>query len=72
MTTLFGLVVGAATEADKACLLSTSAPYVASWLTVVPSIDLGLHLSHANELQIAVKWRLGLDTSRGTLCALLP
>ena len=41
----FGLVVGASTEADEACLLPTFVPYAASWLTVVPSIGLGLHLS---------------------------
>ena len=61
----FRLIVGAATEADKARLHPTSAPYAASWLTVVPSVGLGLHLD-PNELQIAVKWWLDLDTSRST------
>ena len=51
----FGLVIAAATDTDKACLLSTSAPHAASWLSVVPSVGLGLHLD-PNELQIAVKW----------------
>ena len=63
----FGLVIAAATDTDKACLLSTSAPHAASWLPVVPSVGLGLHLD-PDELQIAVKWWLGLDTSRGSLC----
>ena len=67
----FGLVIAAATDADKARLLSTSAPHAASWLSVVPSVGLGLHLD-SNELQIAVKWWLGLDTSRGSSCALCP
>eukprot|EP00731_Ephydatia_muelleri_P009897 Em0005g483a len=67
----FGLVIAAATDADKARLLSTSAPHAASWLSVVPSIGLGLHLD-PNELQIAVKWWLGLDTSRGSSCGLCP
>ena len=67
----FGLVIAAATDADKAHLLSTSAPHPPSWLTVVPSVGLGLHLD-PNELQIAVKWWLGLDTSRGSSCALCP
>ena len=31
----FGLVIAAATEADKAGLLSSSAPHAASWLSVV-------------------------------------
>ena len=66
----FGLVIGAATDADKARLLSTSAPHAASWLTV-PSVGLGLHLDF-NELQIAVNWWLGLDTSRGSSCAHCP
>ena len=30
--------------ADKACLLSVSAPHAASWLSVIPSVGLGLHL----------------------------
>ena len=67
----FGLVIAAATDADKARLLSTSAPHAASWLSVVPSVGLGLHLD-SNELQIAVKWWLGFDTSRGSSCALCP
>ena len=37
----------------------------------MPSIGLGLHLD-PNELQIAVKWWLGLDTSRGSSCGLCP
>eukprot|EP00731_Ephydatia_muelleri_P030964 Em0022g478a len=53
----FGLVIAAATDADKARLLSTSAPHAASWLSVVPSVGLGLHLD-PNELQIAVMWWL--------------
>ena len=44
----FGLVIAAATDTDKARLLSTSAHHAASWLTVVPSVGLG----H----QTAVKW----------------
>ena len=67
----FGLVIAAATDADKARLLSTSAPHATSWLSVVPSIGLGLHLD-PNELQIPVKWWLGLDTSRGSSCGLCP
>ena len=64
----FGLIIGAATDADKALLLSTSTPHAASWFTVVTSVGLGLHLDPI-ELQIAV---LGLDTSRGSSCPLCP
>eukprot|EP00731_Ephydatia_muelleri_P003184 Em0001g3184a len=66
-----GLVIATATDADKARLPSTSALHAASWLSVVPSVGLGLHLD-PNELQIAVKWWLGLDISRGSSCALCP
>ena len=57
--------------ADKARLLSVSSPHAASWMTVVPSEDLGLHLE-PSVFQVAVKWWLGLDTSNGSLCALCP
>eukprot|EP00731_Ephydatia_muelleri_P009826 Em0005g412a len=57
--------------ADKACLLSVLSPHAASWLTVVPSEGLGLHLL-PSVFQVAVKWWLGLDTSNGSLCALCP
>ncbi|KAL5500379.1 hypothetical protein EMCRGX_G011931 [Ephydatia muelleri] len=57
--------------ADKARLLSVSSPHAASWLTVVPSEGLGLHLE-PSVFQVAVKWWLGLDTSNGSLCALCP
>ena len=55
--------------ADKACLLSVSSPHAASWLSVVPSEGLGLHLE-PSVYQVAVKWWLGLDTSNGSQCAL--
>ena len=45
----------------------TSAPHAASWLTVVPSMGFGIHLDPK-----ALKWWLGLDTSRGSSCALCP
>ena len=53
--------------ADRACLLSVSAPHAASWLSVVPSHVLGLHLE-PNEFQASIRWWLGLDTSGGSLC----
>ncbi|KAL5491653.1 hypothetical protein EMCRGX_G016985 [Ephydatia muelleri] len=47
--------------------LSVSASHAASWLSVTPSLTLGLHLE-PNELHASIKWWLGLDTSGGSLC----
>ena len=57
--------------ANKARILSESAPHSASWLSVVPSAALGLHLE-PNEYLVALKWWLGHDLSRGSLCPLCP
>ncbi|KAL5510209.1 hypothetical protein EMCRGX_G005717 [Ephydatia muelleri] len=54
-----------ASPVNKARLLSVSAPHAGSWISVVPSTGLGLHLDPA-ECQTAIKWWLGLDTSRGS------
>ena len=43
--------------ANKARLLSSSAPYASSWLSVVSSV--GLHLD-SPEFHTAVKWWLGM------------
>ena len=68
----FGLVIAAATDADiNRASLYICTPCRLFWLTVVPSVGLGLHLD-PNELQIAVKWWLGVDTSRGSSCGLCP
>ena len=48
--------------ADKARLPFVSALHIASWLSVVLSIGLGLHMD-SDEFQAAVKWWLGMDTS---------
>ena len=53
--------------ADRARLLSVSAPHAASRLSVVPSAVLGLHLE-PNKLQASIRWWLGLDTSGGSPC----
>ena len=47
---------------DKARLLSVSSPNAAVWISVVPSLSLGLHLD-LNEFQTAVKWWLGVNPS---------
>ena len=53
--------------------MSESAPHSASWLSVVPSAALGLHLE-PNEFLVAIKWWLGArhDLSSGSLCPLCP
>ena len=67
----FNSILIASSVADKARLLSVSSPHAASWLSVVPSEGLGLHLE-PSVFQVAVKWWLGLDISNGSQCALCP
>ena len=58
--------------ANKARLLSVSTPHVTSWLSVIPSTSLVLHLDPI-EFRVAVKWWLGLlDTSQSSQCAFCP
>ena len=57
--------------ANRARLLSISSRHAASWLTVVPSPGLNLHLE-PNEFQIAVKWWLGMDVSFCSCCPHCP
>ena len=57
--------------ANKARLLSVLAPHVTSWLSVIPSTSLGLHLVPI-EFRVAVKWWLEVDTSQGSQCAFCP
>ena len=56
---------------NKARLLSASAPHTSSWLSVVPSVGLGVHLDPA-EFQAAVKWWLGMNSSVGSVCPFCP
>ena len=67
----FNSILIASSVADKARLLSVSSPHAASWLSVVHSEGLGLHLE-PSLFQVAVKWWLGLDTSNGSQCTLCP
>ena len=64
---LFNSLLGASSMADRARLLSVSASHAASWLSITPSLALGLHLE-PNELYASIRWWLGLDTSGGSLC----
>ncbi|KAL5486630.1 hypothetical protein EMCRGX_G019137 [Ephydatia muelleri] len=67
----FNLLLNCSSVADRARLLSVSSPFAASWLSVIPSEGLGLHLT-APIFQVALKWWLGLDTSGGSQCSLCP
>ena len=61
----FNLLLNCSSVADRARLLSVSSPFAASWLSVIPSEGLGLHLT-APIFQVALKCWLGLDTSGGS------
>ena len=68
---MFNLLLEDSSTADRARLLSVSSAHASSWLSVVPSEGLGLHLDPPVH-QVAIKWWLGLDTSQGSQCALCP
>ena len=70
-THMFNLMLEKSSTADRARLLSVSSAHASSWLSVVPSQGLGLHLDPPVH-QIAIKWWLGLDTSQRSQCALCP
>ena len=48
-----------------------SAPHAAAWLSVIPSVGLGLHLD-PEECRTALKWWLGIETAHSSNCALCP
>ena len=64
----FNQLFNSSSLADRARLLSISSPHASSWLSVVPSKGLGLHLN-PDQFQVAIKWWLGIDTSGGSLCS---
>ena len=68
---LFTTLYEQSSAADRARILSVSSPHAASWVSVIPSEGLGLHLQ-PSEFQVAIKWWLGLDTSCGSICPLCP
>ena len=70
-TEQFRALLDSSSPANKARLLSASASHAFSWLSVVPSIELGLHLD-PHEFCVGIRWWLGLDTSRGLSCSLCP
>ena len=67
----FQLLLDQSSLADKARLLSASAPHAAAWLSVIPSVGFGFHLD-PDECPTALKWWLGIETAHGSNCALCP
>ena len=67
----FHILLESSSPANRARLLSVAAPHASSWLSVVPSPGLGLHLE-SNEYQMAIRWWLGLDTSGRSMCPFCP
>ena len=58
---VFQSLLSTSSPVNKARILSVSAPHAGSWISVIPSTGLDLHLNSA-ECQIALRWWLGLDT----------
>ena len=70
-TQQFRSLLDSSFPANNARLLSASAPHASSWLLVVPSVELGLHLD-PHEFCVGIMWWLGVDISRGLPCPLCP
>ncbi|KAL5517220.1 hypothetical protein EMCRGX_G002723 [Ephydatia muelleri] len=60
-----------ASPANKARLLSASASLATSWVSVLPSGELGLHFD-PREFRTAISWWLGLETTKASCCLLCP
>ncbi|KAL5481607.1 hypothetical protein EMCRGX_G021802 [Ephydatia muelleri] len=67
----FHILLESSSPDNRACLLSVEASHASSWLWIVPSRGLGLHLE-SNEYQMAIRWWLGLDTSCRSMCPFCP
>ena len=65
----FRSLLDASSVANKVCLHSVSVPHASYWLTVVPTMELGLHLD-PSEFCVAIRWWLSVDISRGLSCPL--
>ena len=66
----FNSLLTSCSLADKARLLSVSSPHASAWISVVPSLSLGLYLD-PSEFQTSVKWSLSLD-GNPMVCPLCP
>eukprot|EP00731_Ephydatia_muelleri_P011679 Em0006g573a len=53
---------------DRAHLLSISSHHASAWLSVTPSLSMGLHLE-PSEFQVAIKWWLGIPVAQGQSCS---
>ena len=63
----FQLLFDAFSIPNRARLMSASSNLAASWLSVIPSPGLNLHLD-TTEFQTALKWWLGIDMFGGSRC----
>ena len=63
----FQLLFDASSIPNRARFMSASSNLAASWLSVIPSPGLNLHLDTA-EFQTALKWWLGIDVFAGSRC----
>ena len=70
-THMFQTLVSSASPANKARMLSVSAPHASSWVSAIPSVSLNMHLD-SEECQMAIRWWLGLNTSTASSCPFCP
>ena len=64
----FQVLFDASSIPNRAHLMPASSNLAASWLSVIPSPGLNLHLDTA-EFQTALKWWLGIDMFGGSRCS---
>ena len=67
----FQLLFDASTIPNSVRLMSVSSNLAASWLSVVPSPGLNLHLDN-DECQMSIKWWLGIDSFGESRCPFCP
>ena len=70
-THMFQTLVSSASPANKARMLSVSAPHASSWVSAIPSVSLNMQLD-SEECQVAIRWWLGLNTSTASGAVLDP
>ena len=66
-TCKFKCLLNKSSLADKARLLSVSAPHSTSWLSMVPNSSQCLHLD-PDMCHKAIRWWLGINVSAGSRC----
>ena len=70
-THVFQTLVSSASLANKAHMLSVSAPHASSWVSAIPSVGLNM-LLHTVECQVAIRWWLDLNTSTASYSLFCP